>query len=120
MATISYGKGKNLQPTSSKALKAALDESTRNGKVEMPDIKQGNKTPNAVTDLGADKGPRIWYVKQMQLRQGVVAQLNQKPAAYRVRKLSAAAKGMQKVRVTIDAPDVLEFFSVKKTKSHSF
>jgi hypothetical protein len=123
MATITYGKGKSLQPTSLKALEAALDENAQSGRIEMPDATTNDFA--RLTALGfvrvASNPTKVRHLRYMlAVSPGSVAtKVRFKKANYRAAKDDVAGE-REEVRVTIFAPDLAQFFSSKKKKSYSY
>ncbi|MDQ2990898.1 MAG: hypothetical protein M3R60_17545 [Pseudomonadota bacterium] len=126
MATITYGKGKILQPTSLEALKARLHQNAHAGRIEMPDTKQIPED-SAATPPEGFVGVRVRSrtiinaehfkpANHAEVRAGVKA----KRATLKGRKASVTGAGNTEVRITINAPDVQKFFSLKKKKEFSY
>lgn len=122
MATITYGKGKILEPTSLKALRASLDQNARDGRIEMPNDKTqslNDTTPKAFVQVTFNRSIGLRYKKGVSAGPQVMAtKPEDKRTSYRVSKNSPAEK-KQEVRVFITAPGLDDFFFSKNKKSYS-
>jgi hypothetical protein len=104
MATITYGKGKILQPTSLKALRAAIDQNVQDGRVEMP-VEEARTV---------DKEVRNGFVRV------TIAPANVRLYRARRSKGSMENKGAKVDKVEVNAPGLANFFVSGKKKTYSY
>lgn len=115
MATIKYGKGKNLKPTTPKALLATLVANADTGRVEMPDIAGSHKDSKLPTSATIGFAQTSKKTALLPLKE--VTPLSKIDG---VHEANVITRETRQVQVAIKAPDVLRFFSNRTKKLVSY
>lgn len=117
MATISYGKGKALRPTTLSALRETMERHARKGTVEMldvPSVSVGKTVADAV-DRSASDHADVRAAKYIltQFPKGSASSVETQSGGEKKR-LDGRLEQNKVVRVRLHAPGVAQFFRPKK------
>jgi hypothetical protein len=114
MATITYGKGKALRPTTLSALRETMERHTRKGAVEMLDVLP-DRVDKAVADRSESDHADVRAAKYVltQIPKGSASSVKTQSSDEKNHRDGTLEK-TKPVRVRLHAPGVALFFGPKK------